>query len=319
MQSPSTSTDTPAGLPAPELLRVLKALSLQRAAGWHLPAYYLGIAYESVSREEARMTMDLDGNTDSTGQLLPVSLCILADVALAAAIRGTAGFETRMATISARICFTGHSGRQALLAKSHTRFLSNEHTLKTGNSAAVVLSGDIEICFAEANFAILDNLSDIPALALPGRKQMQQIELLEVNDLSDQEKLVYERAQKAGMHSASDKNTTFTERFWQLVPTTNGSQARCEVTCGLHIGNRVGHVQGGILLGLAIQTSLATLGEGWRILEINASFIRPGTEGTLTASSYILNEGRNLAQTICEIKTSSGRLVLQAQSTMIKK
>lgn len=76
---------------------------------------------------------------------------------------------------------------------------------------------------------------------------------------------------------------------------------------------------GGILLGLAISTSLATVEHGWRMLEISANFIRPGTEGTLKASSRIVNQGRNLAHVTCDITTDTGRLVLQTQSTLIRK
>ncbi|AFK64329.1 hypothetical protein TKWG_23690 [Advenella kashmirensis WT001] len=103
------------------------------------------------------------------------------------------------------------------------------------------------------------------------------------------------------------------------MPQAHGKAATCEIECGLHIGNRVGHVQGGILLGLAISTSLATVEHGWRMLEISANFIRPGTEGTLKASSRIVNQGRNLAHVTCDITTDTGRLVLQTQSTLIRK
>jgi len=300
-----------------DVLRVLQALSLQRVSGWHLPGYYLGITYETVSPDEATLTMNLDRNIGCDGQPLPVALCILADVALAAAIRGHVGFEARLATISAKLTFTARSGAHPLVARSQTRFESDANTIAIRNSAVTILSGDTEMCFAQANFAVLDRPADKPAQALPHHGSLEQGDLLDINELTGSEKLVYQRALKAG-GEADHGQTTFTERFWGLTPTAQGDSATCEIHCGLHIGNRVGHVQGGILLGLAISTSLAVVGQGWRILEINANFIRPGTEGTLRASSRILHRGRNLAHVICEITTTTGRLVLQAQSTMVR-
>ncbi len=316
---PTSQTQNSQDLAAPgsDISRVLRAVSQQRAASWHFPGYYLGIIYESVGRDNATLTMDLNSNVGRNGQPLPVALCVLADVALAAAIRGRVGFESRLATISAKLTFTGRTDAQPLVAQSQTRFQSDANTIAIRNSAVTILSGDTEICFAEANFAVLERPSDRPVQVLPRHGSLTHVELLDVNELTDLENNAYRRALQAS-RGDGDRQTTFTEKFWGLTPEAEGDTAICEIHCGLHIGNRVGHAQGGILLGLAISTSLATVGQGWRILEINANFIRPGTEGTLTASSRMLNRGRNLAHVICEITTKTGRLVLQAQSTMIR-
>ncbi len=319
MHPTQTQTQSPGDTiaPDPNVLRVLQALSLQRIVGWHLPGYYLGIAYESVSHNEATLTMDLDSNIDRNGQPLPVALCILADVALAAAIRGHVGFESRLATISAKLTFTGNSGAQPLAAKSHARFQSDVNTIAIRNSAVTIFSGETDICFAEASFAVLDRPTDKPAQAEPRHGSLEKVDLLDINELTGPEERAYQRALKASGDDG-DSQITFTEKFWELTPTGQGDTATGEIHCGLHIGNRVGHVQGGILLGLAISTSLATVTPGWRILEINANFIRPGTEGTLSASSRILNRGRNLAHVTCDITTDTGRLALQAQLTMVR-
>jgi len=316
--------DTLAGTPslAPEVARVLKALSLQRATPWHLPGYYLGIAYDSVSQDKASLSMDLDSNLDVHGRPLPVALCILADVALAASIRGEVGFQTRLATVSAKLTFTGRHATQRLIANSHRRFQSDDNAIAVRNSGVTILSSETPICFAEGSFAVLERPADRPIQSQPDHHAWNQIELLDVNELTTQEGDAYRRAQQTSDERANDKaaadRTTFTEAFWGLTPTGQSHAATCDIQCGLHIGNRVGHVQGGVLLGLAITTSLATVKDGWRVLEINANFIRPGTEGTLTATSHIVNTGRNLAVVLCEIKTATGRLVLQAQTTMIR-
>ncbi len=306
----------------PDITRVLKALSMQRAASWHLPGYFLGITYDTVDHDKATLSMDLESNKDVNGQPLPVALCIMADVALAASIRGEVGFDTRLATISAKVTFTGSHATQPLVARSHCRFQSDDNAIAVRNSGVTIFSGETEVCFAEGSFAVLERPADRPTQSQPDHHLLEQIELLDVNDLSSQEEGAYQRALKAKADWTNDKaiaeKTTFTEMFWGLTPVSEGHTATCEIHCGLHIGNRVGHVQGGVMLGLAIKTSLATVKEGWRILEINANFIRPGTEGTLTATSRIVNSGRSLAHVLCEIRTETGRLVLQAQTTMIK-
>ena len=321
MHAIDSFADTPSS--SPEVTRVLKALSLQRAAPWHLPGYYLGVTYDSVDHGQAMLSMDLDSNLNVQGQPLPVALCILADVALAASIRGEVGFGTRLATVSAKLTFTGKHATQRLMANSRVRFQSDENAIAIRNSGVTILSGETAICFAEGSFAVLERPADRPAQSQPDHQSWDKIDLLAVNDLSDQENDAYQRALQAHTDRTNDKahadKTTFTETFWGLTATGGADHtASCEIQCGLHIGNRVGHVQGGVLLGLAINTSLATVKEEWRVLEINANFIRPGTEGALTATSRIVNAGRNLAHVLCEIRTATGKLVLQAQTTLIK-
>src|SRR5690606_6241435 len=238
MHAINTAADTLSS--SPDVTRVLKALSMQRAAPWHLPGYYLGITYDSVDHDMATLSMNLDGNRNAKGQPLPVALCILADVALAASIRGEVGFDTRLATISAKLTFTGRHATQPLIANSRCRFQSDDNAIAVRSSGVMILAGGTEICFAEGSFAVLERPADRPSQSRPDHHAWDQIASLDVNDLSGQEEDAYRRARQVSTSLANEQancpETTFTEAFWGLTPSSEDHTATCEDQCGLHIG-----------------------------------------------------------------------------------
>lgn len=55
----------------------------------------------------------------------------------------------------------------------------------------------------------------------------------------------------------ADQQHAFIEHFWGALPAPTASGARCTVKIGAQHGNRVAHVQGGLLFGLAAITACA--------------------------------------------------------------
>ena len=84
---------------------------------------------------------------------------------------------------------------------------------------------------------------------------------------------------------------------------------------GPHVGNRVGFVQGGILLGLAAVTATAALPERWTLSGIAAAFVSPGEGAALKAQANVVHHGRRVAVIRTEITRSDGRRVLEVMST----
>ena len=114
----------------------------------------------------------------------------------------------------------------------------------------------------------------------------------------------------AGAHGGS-----FIRRFWGYEPHHVEGGASCSVKNGPHIANRVGHVQGGISLGLAAATACAALTPHWALTSISACYISPGEGRSLKARSRILHHGRLTSVVRTQITGKHNRRVLEVVTT----
>ncbi|MNV30494.1 hypothetical protein D3C71_1217660 [compost metagenome] len=94
--------------------------------------------------------------------------------------------------------------------------------------------------------------------------------------------------------------------------------AHCRVESGLHVGNRSGHFQGGILLGVAAATCSAAVSAGWQVLDLSAQYLEAGTGPHLDASATTLRSGRNLAAVECRIADAAGQPIFSAQASFLR-
>ncbi len=85
--------------------------------------------------------------------------------------------------------------------------------------------------------------------------------------------------------------------------------------------NTIGTVHGGVYASLA-DTALgiahgSLLGEGEisTTVDLQITFLRPMTEGTLRAAGRAIRHGRNLTYLECDVTDAEGRLVARATST----
>ena len=61
------------------------------------------------------------------------------------------------------------------------------------------------------------------------------------------------------LEHAAKSGQPFIRHFWGFLPQAARNAASCVMPVGPHVGNRVGYVQGGVLLGLAAVTATAAL------------------------------------------------------------
>jgi acyl-coenzyme A thioesterase PaaI-like protein len=86
------------------------------------------------------------------------------------------------------------------------------------------------------------------------------------------------------------------------------------VKIGPQIGNRVGHVQGGILLGLAQATASAAVPDHPAVSTVSAWYISPGQGKSLSVRSKVVHAGRSFAVVRTEIRNTDRSLVFEAMS-----
>jgi acyl-coenzyme A thioesterase PaaI-like protein len=106
----------------------------------------------------------------------------------------------------------------------------------------------------------------------------------------------------------------FIEHFWGALPAATADGARCGVKIGPQHGNRVGHVQGGLLFGLGAITARAAAPNHPQLSAISAWYISPGQGGALRIRSRRIHEGRSFAAVRTEIRNADGSRVLEVVS-----
>ncbi|HEY8369790.1 MAG TPA: PaaI family thioesterase [Thermodesulfobacteriota bacterium] len=91
-------------------------------------------------------------------------------------------------------------------------------------------------------------------------------------------------------------------------------EARIRLPAAATVANRVGHVQDGVLHGLA---ALACgRAAGGRPRGVSVRFLRPAATGTVTAAARVVHTGREVAVVQCDLTDDEGRLVATATASV---
>lgn len=300
----------------PHVHRVLQALHSSRQPGWMFPGHFLDITFEADSPERTAVGWMTPGGhcSDSQGRVSMAALGVFADVVMAAAARSLVGRTPRVATMSMRLSLGEMpSSAQPLRAQAKLRLLNTQQALVTAAvSVEIEALGQGLVGTGEATFAVLDNKQALAGHPLPADSSL--LAPLSPEELSPAEQQVYQHA--LDCVAAEGPPASFLERFWSLSPL--GSAPAWEVPLGRHNGNRSGHLQGGIQLGLAIQASLAAVPGGWVLADISAQYLEPGDGAGLQISATPLRLGRNAATVQARLNNPQGRSVIEAQANLIR-
>jgi acyl-coenzyme A thioesterase PaaI-like protein len=242
--------------PLPILERVLRGIALNREPGWHFAGNFLEISFDNVAPEDARVSLVGGPHcNDRDGRINIGAVAMLADMALASAIRATLQPETRLATVNMHVQFTGQPALGRLHASGRFQGFVADAKGHLG-LAAVSLAGDAgPVGFGTGSFMALAPPPGVVMHPLPMRNaDSPPPSALAPDALTGDENGVVRRAGKA---LATMSHGDFLSAFWGFMPRPAPNGARCTLENGPHVGNRVGHAQGGILMGLAAVTAAA--------------------------------------------------------------
>lgn len=294
--------------------QVLLGLAGNRSPGFHFPGYFLQLAWPRIGEDSIDETMAAGPHClDADGNISLAALCVMLDTALATAPRLKIEPGARQATVQLHVQFTGHLARGDLMMTSRLTGFSAGTAVRQSLAGGTLFSEGKPVCHANGSFVVLPPPPGITLAPLPWqRAQGLQPEPLTLSELDAGERAVM-RACEAALVKA-DKDHAFIEHFWSVLPEPAKYGARCSVKNGQHLGNRVGHVQGGILLGLAAATAKAAVPRHPMLSGISAWFISPGKGTILRIRSKVLHAGRSFAVVRTEITTADGSRVLEAVS-----
>ena len=88
--------------------QVLRAIALNREPGYHFAGNFLDLSYDYVGTDHTALSVDVQPfSSTSDGQLSLSGFAILADLAMAGAVRAGLDPKTRLATVTMNLQFTG--------------------------------------------------------------------------------------------------------------------------------------------------------------------------------------------------------------------
>lgn len=297
--------------------RVLRALGRNRTPGFHFPGHFLGLIWESVGPGTARLRLPAGLHcTDSRGRVEIGALAVLADTALATSIRTRLSPVCRLATVSMHLQCTGLPPSGDLLAEAHFPGFGGDPDVPA--LAQAVIHGDAgPVCYVSGRFLTASPPPGFVMAELPWRQQdTRQEALADPSDLTPEEQTVVRRAGAAT--AALRLGSSFLAHFWGYTPVSDPAESTCLMPVGLHVANRVGHVQGGILCGLAAVTAGSALPEHEQLLELSAQFLAAGKGSVLRAQAKVLHAGRRLGRSRVVVADERGRQVLEASTCHIR-
>ena len=291
--------------------RVLRAIALNRTPGLHFPGNFIELSFDRVDSANTRLSYETDPQDPSDIG----SLAILADFALGTAVRADLDPATRLATVSMTLELGAAPRAGIVRAASRCHGFVGEGEGRTGRGRVVIEDAGGEVGYGSGVFMVLKPPPQRTLHPVPLRKRGDAGPApLAERDLAPEELRILRHADQAHEHAAKS-GQPFIRHFWGFLPQAARNAASCVMPVGPHVGNRVGYVQGGVLLGLAAVTATAALPETWTLSTIAAAFISPGEGSALKAQANVVHHGRRVSVIRTEITRSDGRRVLEVMST----
>lgn len=293
--------------------RVKRALLLCREAKLAFPGAFMDIAGHPTGQDSVIVSLKDDPIfRNGAGEMNACALAALLDSPLGTASDMQTGSRIRPVTAHIQLQLTGASTQGDLAVESRFMGFSEKSRVRQSLVGAEIKAGRRSIGHVIASCVLLDlpqGQARQPWPWLPEGLRMESLEGLSLDD-SEEEAL----AACAAAESAATQVQPFIEHFWCGIPHTTPGGASLRVDVTRHLANRGGHVQGGLLLGMAMRVAGTAASVDMRLSNISAYFVSPGLGPTLDVESMVIQQGRSLALVRTSIRGSSGKLVLEASS-----
>lgn len=280
------------------------------------PAHLLDIYFEQVVSEHGAIArMEVGAHcTDAAGKVSKGALAVLADVSMAAAVRGHVGKSVRIATMSMRLSFNQLPHEGLLRSLARVQFLRRDVGMLVAVVALHMQASAGEVCcVGEGTFAVLENKQGTANHPLPIRSTLTGS--LEPIELDRAERVVWQRALECEAPAGA------LERFWDLDLNAQAvaPEGEYRVAIGKHNSNRVGHLQGGIVAGLLANACLHASNGPVDLVDISVQYQEPVSGGQANVWAFPMRLGRNAAFINASILSPEDRLLASAQCNLVKR
>ena len=294
--------------------QTLRAISSNRAPGMHFAGYFLRFTRQRFETDGVAFTVEPGPHcADADGVVNRVALLYSADMTLAAANRVFTDPNLRTATLMLRVEFTGEPARGTLEVNGLGSGFVPRTALPESVAAGSLKCNGREVVRMSGTWVAPPAPKGVTMRGLPweGGEDGTQWPLLKKSELDAVEKDVVRRVEKA-MRVAQNGDLLASLCNPSVKRTKTGASGRLPV--GMHIGNRVGHVQGGFLINAALVTAEAAVPAHPLLTGASAWYISPGQGKVISVRSTVLQSGRNIAVVRTELFGEGRKRVLEVVS-----
>src|SRR5512141_1834204 len=293
--------------------RALRALALNRNPGYHFGGHFLDLQCRRYEAGEAVFELAPGPHcVDADGTMNLGALLLFADMTLSAANRLYVDPSARTATLAMRIEFTGAPARGLLRAEAKAEGFSPHTVLAQAASTGTIRAAGAVVARMSGIWVSPPAPEGRARNPLPWEgEEAAAVPALLPAQLDPLEKNVMRRVRQA-LRAAPHGG--FLRHLWQPAVRHTPRGAVSRLALGMHVGNRVGHVQGGLLLHAARLTASAAVPHHPLLTAASAWFISPGQGKALRSRSTVLQRGRNVAVVRTEVVAGGGKRVLEAVS-----
>lgn len=293
--------------------RVERALALNRKARLNFPGIFMELTGHQVGDHGIVLELSDDPTfRDAAGEPNELALGVLVDVALGAVTRLKAGPAMRPATVRLDMQMTGVPALGPVVTEAQFVSFSENSRITHALTSAVVTAGDAVVAHASGAFVMFELPGGATQVQEPWLPEALASAPPEALELDDPERAALKACRRA--EAAATEAHPFIDHFWCGIPSAREGKASLAVPVTPHLGNRVGQVHGGVLLGMAARVAAAALPPGMRLSNITAWFISPGQSPRLKVRSTVVQQGRTLAVVRTQISSAEGKLVLEVTS-----
>ena len=293
---------------------VLRALALNRTPGYHFAGHFLGVSHDHVSVETVRTSMKVGPHcAEPNGSINYGALSLFADLSTATNVRAGHDLATRLALVSMTMNFTGAPITGRVQA---TTSLQGYLVGTSGRQAATlftIASNEGRVCFGTSAFMVLDPPQGQTLYARQLRREQDpDVAALREDEVAGDEREILQRADEA---LAAQDGRAFIRRFWEIDAEPSAEGATGRMKNGPQVSNRVGHVQGGVTMGLGLATAEVALPADWMMSAASACFIGPCEGSLIEAKSEIVYRGKLTSVVRTAIVGGNGRRALEMMTT----
>lgn len=299
----------------------MRGLAGNRTPGLHFLGNFLDLSFEEVSASHTHLRLPAGPHCiDADGQINIGALSLLADLAMSASVRALLPPHTRLGTVSMQLQFTGTPAIGSLDAHAACDGYFDGGAGRLGITRGEVRGAAGVVCHSHATFMVLDPPKGTVLVPIPHRRHGDAPPpALSESELNETERAILCHADGVLGDLAEGSAPAFANRFFGYTPSSDAREAIGQMYNGPHVGNRVGHVQGGISFGFALATARAALGERWSVSNITASYVSPGQGPTLHARSEVVHRGRLTAVVRTQVLREDRRMVLDVLSNHLRR
>lgn len=305
---------------------VLQGLARDRTPGWSFTGHFQHLQWPVMGDDAMTVTLPVGPHIeDADGNLHLTALLVLFDAALASPTRLRVQPGTRLATTHVNVQLTGVRAARDARVEARNVGAAGAGALPQLLAHGTLLCGDCIVMSGNGAFVQIAPPAGVREMApLPWQRSgAADPPPLELDQLDAREREVLAACDAAlAAREVPTSNTTqhgsgglsFLDHFWGITPQRTADGAQCVVSTGPQLANRVGHVQGGILMGMAAATARCAVPNHPVLSNLSAWFTGPGRGDTLLVKSWPVHTGRNLAVVRTEITGAGGARVLEATS-----